>query len=241
MDRLKPSSDRKTQAYPGQKNTFGTLPGKVENGGTCPGATTGPGGCQHIREGRKIPACYVVKLTKIRKNVEGVLAYNTNLLNEASYDRKVALFIEEFMRFYKEEKRRGKVKKFQYRIHWSGDVPTMEYCEALKEAIRSCPFIGFWGYTRSMFTVPVMAGIKNLRWYISLDEDNYTEGLELYHRYEDRKNIHVAYMGEKKRDVEGIKNLVPCPVDIGKKALENACQDCRLCLWGKPVWFPTRY
>ena len=34
---IKPSSDRKTEFYPGQKNTFGLLPGRE---GTCPGCTT---------------------------------------------------------------------------------------------------------------------------------------------------------------------------------------------------------
>ena len=56
---IKPTDDRKTQAYRGQKNTFGLLPGKLDCGGTCPGATDGPGGCQEKPRGRQIAVCYV--------------------------------------------------------------------------------------------------------------------------------------------------------------------------------------
>ena len=237
---IKASSDRKTQEYPSQKNTFGTMPGLPEKGGTCPSATTGAGGCQHIYKGRKLPDCYVEKLINIRKNVKNVLEHNTEILNKASYEEKVALFMKEFLRFYQAEERRCKPSKLLYRIHWSGDVPDEDYAQALKTAIEAMPMIGFWGYTRSFFTVPILRGIKNLRWYVSADDDNFKAAEKCWLDNRRFGNIHIAYMGKTKAKLSDNTRLVPCPVDIGKKDLEQACPKCRLCVWGKPIWFKTK-
>lgn len=235
MRELKPSADQKTQAYRGQKNTFGLMPGLPEDGGTCPGATGSCGGCQHVPEGRVTPICYVEKLLRIRKNVRKTLEYNTELFRESTYTEKVVLLLREFLRFYKQEKKKNKADEYWYRIHWSGDIPDEEYAHALREAIEHVPFINFWGYTRSFFSVPILAGLKNLRWYLSLDAVNKVEGLEVYNKFSHYGNLQISWMGETPLD-----GLIPCPVDIGKMELENACQKCKLCLNGKPIWFNTR-
>lgn len=235
MTNLKPTADRKTQAYSGQKNTFGLLPGSPSNGGTCPGATYGCGGCQYVPEGRIVPVCYVEKILRVRKAVARSLEFNTELFKGVSYQKKVLLLGREFMRFYREESKRRRVTEYWYRLHWSGDIPDPEYAHALREAIEMFPFINFWGYTRSFFSVPILAGLDNLRWYISLDDDNRQEGLEVYAKYQDRGNIHVCWMSDSCPD-----GFCPCPVDVGRMELENACQKCKLCLTGKPVWFNTK-
>jgi len=237
---IRASSDRKTQAYPAQRNTFGTLPGLPGEGGTCPGATTGAGGCSHVWKGRKTKVCYVDKLIRAYKGVKGVLQHNTEELTKATHDEKVALFITEFLRFYDEEKRREKSDAFWYRLHWSGDVPDEEYAWALKEAMEACPFIKFWGYTRSLFSVPILAGTKNLRWYISADATNVEESWELYQKYlmdPEVNNIHFCYLG-KERPKE--LKLATCPVDAGRLDLEGGCHKCQLCFKGARIFFPEK-
>jgi hypothetical protein len=233
--RLKPTADRKTWAYRGQQNTFGLLPGSPETGGTCPGATYGCAGCQSTPNGRKTPLCYVEKIMRGRKAVANSLAFNTELFKQSMYTEKVLLLMREFNRFWKTEKRRQKTDELWYRLHWSGDIPDPEYAHALREAIEAHPFINFWCYTRSFFSVPILAGLKNLQLYISLDDENKDEGLEVYRKFSDYENVQVCWMSETCPD-----GFRPCPVDVGRKDLENACQECKLCLTGKPVWFKTR-
>jgi hypothetical protein len=170
-----------------------------------------------------------------RKAVGNVLRYNTELFKSAIYSEKVLLLMREFLRFYKTEKKRKDDSDPWYRIHWAGDVPDPEYAHALREAIEAFPKIKFWGYTRSFFSVPILAGLNNLRWYISLDDENRDEGLEVYNQFSDRENIHLCWMSEKCPD-----GFRPCPVDAGRMELELACQKCRMCMTGKPIWFKTR-
>jgi hypothetical protein len=172
-------------------------------------------------------------------NVKSSLQHNTDTLIDSNYDKKVTLFLEEFLRFYTTDKKRARVNQYLYRIHWSGDIPDLEYAEALKAAITQMPQVGFWGYTRSMFSVPVLAGIPNLTWYISADDNNSETALDTYDRYRHYPNIELAYLA-KNKPVLAQTRLIACPVDTGKKKLENACQNCMLCMAGKPIWFKTR-
>jgi len=237
---IKPTDDRKTQAYRGQKNTFGLLPGDPRCGGTCPGATFGPGGCRESLSGRVTPVCYVERILALRPAVCRVLAHNTRLLLDTTYDQRLALFLQEFLRFYSLEKRKKRTTDLRYRLHWSGDIPDEEYACALREAIEACPFIQFWGYTRSFFSVPILAGLKNLAWYLSLDSCNFDEGWKVYQKHKDAGNIHIALMAKNNRKLPDGTRLVACPVDEGKKALELACFSCRQCFSGKSIFFRTR-
>lgn len=238
---IKPSSDRKVRLYPTQLNSFGTTPGRPEDGGTCPGATLGEGGCAHIKKGRKTPTCYVVGLMRFFKGVKTVLDNNRDVLSDKTQGELREIFTDEFRRFYYTEKSRGNTSILHYRIHWSGDVPTPEYAYALADAVMEVPEVSFWGYTRSMFTVPIMAGIPNLRWYISVDPDNEAEVMPVYEKWKDQGNIHLAWMGKENPCREGDfpHRLVACPVDNKKMELEGACHKCKLCLVGKDVFFKT--
>lgn len=230
MTGLRPTADRKTRKYSAQKNTFGLLPGPLVNGGTCPGCTFGRNGCQSIPEGNKLPRCYVEHIIHRRPATERVLEENTKLIYNANYDKKVMLLAREFRRFAAaEEKRDGDLN---YRLHWSGDIPDEEYAEALREAIEMFPKIYFWGYTRSLFSLPILSQVDNLCWYVSLDDVNWTEGLKAAKEY---PTVHLSYMGHKKP-----RGFATCPVDAGKMSLEGACHKCKLCLKGKDVWFKTR-
>ena len=234
MDLLKPTSDRKTQAYPGQRNTYGLMRGPIAEGGTCPGCTIGPGGCCERPGGRKTTTCYVDKLTRAYPGVKASLCYNRDLLNESGHEGKVLLLLKEFLRFSKECL--DNKAELNYRIHWSGDVFDLRYAKALREAITDCHFINFWAYTRFFDCVPLLAGIPNLQLYLSLDKVNFETGYPVYLKYM-KANVHYCYMGDEKPDDDV---LTPCPVDIDKLPLEGACHKCRLCLTGHNVWFKTR-
>ena len=262
---LKPTCDRKTKFWKNQKNTYGLLPGLE---GSCPGATTAPGGCWHIKPGRKLPECYVAHTMSAYKGVRNVLEHNTRLLKAASFDEKVRLLNDEFARFRKAEMRRTEAK-LVYRIHWSGDIFDMDYANALAKAIQDNPDIEFWNYTRSLFAVPVLCNIENLRLYISLDPVNIQQGTMTYVEHKTTKNhLQVCYMSDiddfedhmqrahnilteenRLRESMGYKpksgdlprKLTPCPVDTGKLKLEMGCAVCKRCVktLPDPVFFKT--
>jgi hypothetical protein len=194
-EQLKPTCDRKTKFWKGQKNTFGLLPGLE---GTCPGATLGPGGCQFIPEGRKLPMCYVERSMSAYSGVKGVLEHNTRLLMSADLDTQCGLLDEEFDRFALAEKRRekkGEKPMLSYRYHWSGDIFDEQYAHALATTSAKHSNITFWGYTRSFFAVKHFAGIPNITLYLSLDPVNIHQGLVTYDEYKETvPNLRLCYM-----------------------------------------------
>lgn len=188
MTMIKPSSDRKTRDYQNQMNTFGIMPGKPEDGGTCPGCTTGKGGCWAQLPGRITHTCYVDGLLRIYKGVRAVLEHNTALLRGASVEEMTAVLDAEFSRFEAAEQKRanatGGAAGTNYRLHWSGDVFSVDYAKALVAAMRMHPKTAFWTYTRS-FTkdcnvVAELLKAENLMLYLSLDPSNTLEGLLTY-------------------------------------------------------------
>lgn len=265
VQELKATCDRKTKLWKDQKNTFGLLPGLE---GTCPGATMAAGGCWHIREGRKLPECYVARTMSVYKGVAGVLAHNTKILKEADLAGKIAILNAEFDRFRKAEQRRA-VPQLTYRLHWAGDIFDMEYAVALATTIKQNDDIHFWCYTRSLFSIPELCNIKNLTLYISTDPVNVQQVMLAFaeHKTPDN-NLQICYMAptndfeqhitrtkqilveeNKLRHMMGYtpKNtdidvaLKPCPVDTGKMELENGCAKCKRCFqpWPDAVWFAT--
>lgn len=239
---LRPSSDRKVRLYPTQKNSFGTTPGLPKDGGTCPQATTGEGGCAYIKPKRKNPTCYVVGLMKAYKGVKGVLDHNRDVVKGCdTIEELTEVFDSEFKRFRYTERARGNTTMLNYRIHWSGDIPDKPYARALADAIMANPEINFWNYTRSTFAIPILAGIPNLRQYLSVDPDNREEMLEVYEKWRHHGNIHLAWMGKTNpyKDGDFPHRLVACPVDEKKMELEGGCHKCKLCLKGKDVFFRT--
>jgi len=230
------TEDRKTQGRPGQANTFGLLPGLPRNGGTCPGMTEGPRGCQRC-EGRKVTwHCYAARLARFRPVIYQQLQRNTELLTKARASGKEGLLLQEFARFAGVESQAKKPWRY-YRLHWSGDIFNEEYAVALRAAMARFPEIAFWGYTRSFFAVPILAGLINCQLYLSLDEENWKEGSRVHARFRRAGNIGISAMLKNKPE-EG--HFVPCPVDAGRMKQEQSCRRCRLCLTGKPVWFYMR-
>ena len=234
---IKPSSDRKTKAWSGQYNTFGTLPGPE---GTCPGATCGKGGCCDIPAGRKLRVCYVNKIMSCYPTVRAVLAGNTELKNLTIHGLEKA-FRTEFDRYLAAEQKRGFITDHgwcenSYRIHWSGDLPNTDYATALATVMQEYP-IDFWNYTRSLGMVPIMAEVNNCVTYISADADNYKEAVKAYKPYKDQANVAWCYLSKEKPEDQ---ELQECPVDSKKMDLEGACHKCRKCLNGVPIWFKQK-
>ena len=230
---ITPTEDRKTRSCQGQSNTFGLSPGLPEDGGTCPGATCGPGGCLEKR-GPIQRTCYAERLARFRSCVGAVLRRITELLERSSFSAKVQLFAQEFSRFLGEKK-----GEKNYRLHWSGDIPDREYARALGCAIARFPEIRFWGYTRSFFAVPLLAGLKNLRLYLSVDQVNRIEGLAVYRKYRKAGNVHLSFMS-RERPTGFREKFLPCPVDTGKLEQLESCHKCRACFHGRTIWFKTR-
>lgn len=200
---IRPSSDRKTRAYTSQQNTYGLLPGrytwKNESMGTCPCATLGLGGCLNIKEGRKNPECYVFNTISAYSGVYPLLKDNTQLMRNNTQVVMADLLSLEFSRFKETELRRKAANKafsLNYRLHWSGDIFNLDYAGAIRYAVLSHPDINFWCYTRSMFAVPILCNIPNLTLYISLDPQNFDEGMSTYVEYKEPKNktLRLCYM-----------------------------------------------
>jgi len=232
---IQASEDRKVQGRKGQLNSFGLLPGLPCNGGTCPGMTTGSQGCCHEEQGKRTWHCYAARLAAFRPAIFQQLAHNTQLLQKARASGKEQYLLCEFVRFLAQEKRAAKPWR-NYRLHWSGDIFNEEYAEALRSAMARFPEIFFWTYTRSFFAVPILAGLANLRLYLSLDEKNRDTGISVYNKWQRAGNISLSIMA--KTHPPG--KFLPCPVDSGKMPQPLSCSRCRLCLVGKPVWFFMR-
>lgn len=262
---IKPTCNRKTRAYKTQENTYGLLPGKTlwknEVMGTCPGATTGVGGCCHIKDGKKTPECYVYSTISAYPGVYPVLRDNTRLLQEAG-DAVQEELTKEFTRFSENEHKRKEQNKpysFNYRLHWSGDIFSEEYAKALRRAILAFPYINFWCYTRNMAAVPILNGIPNLNLYISLDPQNFDEGMLTYVENKDESpNLRLCYMspvndfktrleafspkfigqnilrkflGSKPKSEKLIQFPVAiCPADSGTAESEGCCHRCKMCI-----------
>ena len=270
---IKPTGNSKTRAYKGQKNTFGFLPGNGmwhnEIRGTCPGATTGENGCWGIKAGRKCATCYVAGIIAAYPGVYPVLKHNTEMAwNEDAF---MAL-TNEFFRFKAAERKRqeaGKTWSLNYRIHWSGDCPDESYVDALYSAMALHKDITFWMYTRSMFAVELLSKLPNIRLYISLDPENFDEGMSTYTEHKNNDNLRVCYMSPVNdfterlaryavkfvgqnavREMIGAKHKpaslldikpVACPADAGKADTDGCCHKCRMCFADKEkhIWFKS--
>jgi hypothetical protein len=243
-DSIIPTCDSKTRFFKGDKNTFGLLPGPVNCGGTCPWSTYGKGGCREIRPGRTTATCYVEKLMRFRPAAKAVLKHNTELLMSCRRHNRVQLFDREFERYHIASARAGLVPGY-YRIHWAGDCPDNGYAMDLAEAMSHwAGEIRFWGYSRALFTVPVMATVPNVRWYVSTDPVNADLALKFLREIcwsgnAVPENVSVAYMGDELLKDEASRAFTACPVDTGAMSYDGACAKCRLCMdkGNVPIWF----
>lgn len=263
LELIKPTCDRKTKFSKNQQNTFGTMPGN--EGGTCPGCTTGPKGCWGKLAGRIVHNCYVDKLLRCYKGIRGILEHNTRILKQATVADMTRILHAEFERFVlaeaKAEKKAGvRGSQLYYRLHWSGDVFSDGYAQALAAAMSCFPNLRFWTYTRSFWSIPILMKAPNLMLYLSLDPENYTNGLRAYFANGGaaNKQLQLCYMNdvndfeakyaEAKFALEAdrkLKQIVTgkaqpalpktlvlthCPVDADLLDLEFGCSECKKCI-----------
>lgn len=209
-------------------NAFGLPSGKDFS---CPGATSV---CEKI--------CYAGKLEKIYSGVKNVLVNNFDQLKDATRVEMVALLDEMLDEFEKECDKKGGTKSF--RIHWDGDFFSMDYAIAWALAIEMHPNVQFWAYTRSfkkeINVIPVLAGIKNLSLYLSVDRDNLNYAKEIRKQY---PAVRWAFLGESSESTKAdMLSLVSrpgaiCPENVKRIPLiterGGACISCNLCVAGK--------
>jgi hypothetical protein len=251
-DLIRPSTDRKVLFFPKQKNTYGLLEGLPEYGGTCPGATEGKHGCQSVKEGRKLPICYVTNSRARYPSIDAILKHNTYILvgKKPDLDERITMMCLEVERFLnelnwynnKELKKDAKHRPVEpfYRWHWAGDIPDEEYAMAMAATMGNYPKVNFWGYTRSLDFVPILDTIENMKLYLSMDPENDEEVLRVFSRRRKKtgSNLSLAWMGVERPSISDTR-FVSCPVDTGAMDLMQACKRCRLCFRGKDVFFNT--
>lgn len=249
---LKPSNDSKTRCRESQQNTYGLMPGTAH---TCPFATEGEGGCFTKTKGGKSRVCYAYKLMRARPNVRKVMEHNTNLLKNMTESQMVDTLVAEFERF-KEGEKGNKERHKIYRLHWSGDIFSQEYANAITTAISKCPEVQFWTYTRSFnYITDDMIRLPNLTLYLSVDKCNIDKAISWYRdkmkEFKYSPSIilpGIGYMGvevdERISDFAKEIGLIihQCPTDTGELEQESACSKCRKCVLSKNylVYFKTR-
>ena len=251
---LQLACDRKVRFYSSHENSYGINAGPPELGGTCPGCTKGKGGCFYIPEGKKNPTCYAYCIAKCFKGAGQVLDSNTNKLKGTEADIRKEL-VDTFSEFKKKTQAWCKrhEKKWEdmayFRLHWSGDVFSLEYAKALVSAMKKFPDIRFWTYTRTFKYVDVLMKAPNLILYLSADACNWNDAIKCWKSnkmWKDRR-YKIAYMGKELNDYETKvddlarsdtsltswvrkTHITCCPVDAGRMPLEGGCSKCRQCI-----------
>jgi hypothetical protein len=219
---LKLTNNSKVRFKAYHYNTFSINQGHPSRGGTCPGCTQGKGGCEDV--------CYDATLTRIYKNYARVEEQNTALVIDKSR-KDIFKILDKTISRWEEEQ--GENQKY-FRIHTGGDFFNEAYALAWKDTIESHKKIHFWTYTRSLFAVPILAELKNITLYLSCDEVNIEDVLEVYKKYKRKKNIGLAYMGNQlPLNFPKDRFTLVCPEVSGK--LKNskdigACSRCRACI-----------
>lgn len=218
-------------------NSFG-LPAHV----SCPGMTKW---CEKI--------CYAHNLEKYN-GVAGAMNRNWVALRGRSVPEMVYMLNEMIDRYWRQCERLAiPMKDRIFRIHWDGDFFSVEYAMAWALVCLAHPKIKFWTYTRSIHepvnVIPTLAGIPNLKVYISTDEWNVDRANELASTYAD---VHLALcavdygIARTLVDRPADKAALVCPENSGRVPLNEggrgACVDCALCVDGRrDVLFSTSH
>jgi len=219
---LKLSENRKTRFFKEHKNTFGLKTGEINEGGTCPGATKGKEGCLDV--------CYACTTSRIYKNYKKTEDYNTFMLLNADYSLKVEILRNTLLKFLLN----GGFMKQYFRLHMGGDFFNEEYARAWAHVMEEWPLVRFWGYTRSLFAIPILAEVKNMSIYISCDPVNIDAVLEAYEPYRNYPNVAIAWMGDNfPEDKINDRKFLTCPA-VAKQLKSTkdygACSRCRACI-----------
>jgi|SRR6478609_1757831 len=208
-------------------NSFG-LPSGIQF--SCPNATSF---CEKI--------CYAGKLEKIYKGVKNVLVNNFADILYADYlngiDGMVAILDDMVTEFEAECDKRNADKLF--RIHWDGDFYSVDYAKAWAIVIKRHSAIQFWVYTRSFDSVnviPTLAGIDNLRLFLSADNVNIAKANEIAGQFPGVFIATVADTFAEAREtiIDSSRNSYACPEN--RKAIPlisekgSACKRCGICI-----------
>lgn len=249
-----------------QKNSFGLMPG-LPPYGTCPGATTGEGGCAYVKPGTQTMTCYADQLSRMPA-VKRVLRHNTELMRGNDIAGMVSILAAEFRRFFVATTKKGfDASTCKYRLHWSGDIETAEYAQALSIAVAMFPDIQFWLYTRSFTKLGIghmraIAKRKNVILFFSTDVENWNASFATFvsmdpAQYSGRLRIatmlsaddnaaRIEALPERIRDAYKAYNpeltVKGCTTNGDDDDFIDACSRCGMCT--RPgraiVWFETR-
>jgi hypothetical protein len=216
---FKLTNNSKVRFFDAHNNTFSISQGRVEDGGTCVHATEA---CLKV--------CYDATLRRIYKHYRANEDYNKDLVWEKPIEEQVEVISNSIKKWYYDT---GRMQPF-FRIHTGGEFFNENYANAWRTVIDANQYIHFWVYTRSLFAVPILAGLKNLTLLLSCDVDNKDEVLETYKVFKTHPNISVAWMGnEVPPEFPKDRSLLVCPEVTGKTKTLNkqgACSRCRACI-----------
>jgi ferredoxin len=203
---------------------------------TCPGATSV---C--------LADCYAEALTRIRPATAAMLARNLATLRAAGTVPAMTGLLGDAVDAYRREltlaQARGVTVARVFRIHWSGDFYSTDYARAWARVIADRPDVEFWAYTRS-FTDPVdvtgvLAGLGNLRLYLSVDRDN-VAAAQLVRTV--HPGLRWAWLGETFADgkaglADRVGAVYPCPENGRRLPMitdrGSACVRCGICPDGR--------
>lgn len=258
---LRRSYDRKvTQLIRRQKSKDNVV---IGNSFGLPAGLSCPGRTEFCRR------CYAESLEKHKSAVGNLVARNWQVLQECGddveaivtlLDAMIADFYEEWVKAAKTG--RVTLEDLIFRIHWDGDFYSKAYAQAWVIVMRRFPAIRFWTYTRTFDVVPILAPVKNLTLYLSIDRYN-AEAAKPYLRY---KRVHAAWCDDTQELAESVKVSisprrvsVACPENVKRIPLviaqsgrrmeevpvgadaQGACSACRLCVDGvKDVSFAVK-
>ena len=200
-------------------NTFSIRQGHPDAGGSCVNATES---CLKV--------CYDANLRKLYKGYKAVEDANYELVKDVSFDMHLEVVRNTVNKWLLTAGHENAL----FRIHTGGEFFNESYTRAWRQVIAGTPEAYFWAYTRSMFAVPILAGLKNLTLMLSCDMDNQAEVLRTYEEFKHQPNIAVAWMGNSvPENFPQDRKILACPEVTGKtKNLEHqgACSRCRACI-----------
>lgn len=219
MTSFKLTNNSKVRFRKNHMNTFSIRQGRPEDGGSCVNATEA---CLKV--------CYDANLRKLYKGYKAVEDDNYDLVKNASFEEHLEVIKNTVNKWLLTTGHDNPL----FRIHTGGEFFNESYTRAWRQVIASTHEAYFWAYTRSMFAVPILAGLKNLTLMLSCDSDNQEEVLKVYEAYEHHPNIAVAWMGNVvPENFPKDRKILACPEVTGKtKNLDNqgACSRCRACI-----------
>jgi hypothetical protein len=215
---------------------FATLPNSfgLPAGLSCPGKTDFCKDCYGAAAERRPEV-----ESKLDANMRALLACD-------SIERMTALLARMMKRFLAECDRRKVVAADRlFRIHWDGDFWSLDYAEAWARVMKVTPEVQYWTYTRSFVepvnVVPILAPVKNLALYLSVDEGNVEDAVKIYGSSAVNRPL-LALCAADYRSARSLgerftvdlrKAPVPCPENAGKLPLmadgRGACVTCGIC------------